>query len=256
MVKHSSDSPDPLGQITPSAEKHNRVKRNTDSGQMLLVRGEKVTQHFSLFQGWSYFQQALLCSLWVFLEAAYCWNLLISSSKNTLFPYNLKEWGLGNANLALFCFWNWKELWWYSNCMCLQKKTGRAITAKDGHIKAPRPMKEETGFPEHRMAHWENWDDKLKINHNEFFKMSSNFTSPIGKTPIRGLWKTSVFTRRDFHTSNLSRIENHCNKVSLMHATITVTERLFAAVWHCTYDISNYPFASALLLQNSKRILS
>lgn len=41
-----------------------------------------------------------------------------------------------------------------------------------------------------------------------------------------------------------------------MHATITVTARWFAAVWRCTYDISNYPFASALLLQNSERILS
>lgn len=99
-----------------------------------------------------------------------------------------------------FCSWNWKELWWYNNCVRLQRKVGRAITAQDGHTKAPRPLKEETSFPVPRMAHWENWDDKLKINHNEFFKMSSNSASPLGKTPIRGLCKTSVFTRRDFHT--------------------------------------------------------
>lgn len=51
MVKHSFDSPNPLGQITPSAEKHNRVERNTDTGQMFLVRGEKVTQLCLPFPG-------------------------------------------------------------------------------------------------------------------------------------------------------------------------------------------------------------
>lgn len=41
MIKHSFDTQNPLGQITLSAEKHNRVKRNTDAGQTFLVRGEK-----------------------------------------------------------------------------------------------------------------------------------------------------------------------------------------------------------------------
>ena len=50
MIKHSlDDSQNPLGQITLFAEKHNRVERNTDAGQMFLVRGGKVVQDCLLF---------------------------------------------------------------------------------------------------------------------------------------------------------------------------------------------------------------
>lgn len=52
MIKHSLDTQNPLGQITLSAKKHNRVERNTGTGQMFLVRGGKAVQDCLLYPGW------------------------------------------------------------------------------------------------------------------------------------------------------------------------------------------------------------
>lgn len=49
MIKRNLDSQNRLGQITLSAEKRNRVERNTDARQMFLVRGGKAVQGCLLF---------------------------------------------------------------------------------------------------------------------------------------------------------------------------------------------------------------
>lgn len=53
MIKHSLDSQKPLDQITLSAEKLNRVERNTDIGLRFLVGAGKIVQDCLLFPGFS-----------------------------------------------------------------------------------------------------------------------------------------------------------------------------------------------------------
>lgn len=104
MIKHSLDTQNPLGQITLSAKKHNRVERNTGTGQMFLVRGGKAVQDCLLYPGWKLILVGSLLTSALFLKTGDFPVLkpVATPTQTTGFSYHLWEWELDAPNLALF----------------------------------------------------------------------------------------------------------------------------------------------------------
>lgn len=156
MIKHSLDSQNPLGQITLSAEKHKRVERNTDAGQMFLVRGRKLLQACLLFPGLkliSIFSPSLSASSWR-LKIAWWWNLWIPSSKTLASPPVWGSWGL------VLQIWPHSDPSW--------RRAGRLHVPAKQHVPMPRVLQMTEPLRRKHASQWvasvDNFSDRLWSN--------------------------------------------------------------------------------------------